>query len=180
MGETYPSQAHFYWVVSHKDVQAYRWFVARLKEVQDCVVNMRKKNSETMSSKFFRFHIYVTSVKESKETKEGSHQSDADFWGVPSKESDIVTERAHFSKMDLYNALLYPKRDHHVLGDIHIWKGRPNWDDRFQEVSESNPKGPVGVMFCGNRHIGADLKDKCVKFSSVAQGRMFKLHKENF
>ena len=38
----------------------------------------------------------------------------------------------------------------------------------------------VGVCFCGNKYIGADLKANCRRFSKANEGTFFRLHKENF
>eukprot|EP00466_Bigelowiella_natans_P017954 jgi/Bigna1/135715/aug1.30_g10423 len=127
VGKCYPSHAHFAWVVSHRDVRAYRWFVSLLKDVQDCVVNMRKKSAESMKTKTFKFHIYVTSApKDLNEAKEfagleSSEKSDPNFWGIPAPESKVIVEHANFSKMDLYKALLAPKKEQQ-LGDICIYR----------------------------------------------------------
>jgi len=186
VGKSYPSHANFAWVVSHRDVEAYRWFVSRLKEVQDCVINMKVKSKEAMRGKSFNFHIYVTSVPKDL-TEEKAYKSlteeekDDTFWGIPAPESQVDMERANFSKADLYKALLFPSKESKTLGDIHVHHGRPNWDIRFEEMLKMYRNENVGVMFCGNPYIAADLKKMCAKHSSQeAKGTKFILHKENF
>jgi len=185
-GIAYPTHAHFAWVVSYRDIKAYRWFISRLKEVQDAVVNMRVKNAAAMSSKTFRFYIYVTSApKDVTEEKafaglEAELKGDPMFWGLPAPEAKldkVDTAKANFSKMDLYKAVLCPAKER-TLGDITIYSGRPKWDDRFNDLARMHPNESIGVMFCGNKFIAHDLKAACAKHTT---GRMrFTLHKENF
>eukprot|EP00465_Bigelowiella_longifila_P003122 CAMPEP_0185268794 /NCGR_PEP_ID=MMETSP1359-20130426/38011_1 /TAXON_ID=552665 /ORGANISM="Bigelowiella longifila, Strain CCMP242" /LENGTH=145 /DNA_ID=CAMNT_0027859685 /DNA_START=212 /DNA_END=649 /DNA_ORIENTATION=- len=145
---------------------------------------MRIKSAESMKTKTFKFHIYVTSApKDLSEEKEfagldSSEKSDPNFWGIPAPESKVIVERASFSKMDLYKALLAPKKEQQ-LGDICIYSGRPKWDPRFEEISKLHRGEKVGVMFCGNRFVAAALKDACRKHSEAGP-TSFTLHKENF
>ena len=46
------------------------------------------------------------------------------------------------------------------MGHVHVHKGRPAWDDFFKIIAEKSPAPDIGVTFCGNPLIGADLT-KC-------------------
>lgn len=39
---------------------------------------------------------------------------------------------------------------HTQLGDVHIWSGRPKWNDRFQAIAAKHA-GDIGVAFCGQQ-----------------------------
>ncbi|GAB5362700.1 hypothetical protein AAMO2058_000820400 [Amorphochlora amoebiformis] len=178
----YPSHAHFAWVVSYRDIKAYRWFISMLQEIQESVVNLRRKSPETMATKTFKFHIYVTSVpKDLTEEKAffglEDDSKDPNFWGLPAPKPKIFIQRSDFSKMDLYKAVLCPQKGKN-LGDIYIHNGRPKWDERFEEMTKTHPNEHIGVMFCGNRYIGSDLKKACKKHTKASQ--IYTLHKENF
>lgn len=72
---------------------------------------------------------------------------------------------------------MYCPPAHTVLGDIHIWSGRPKWGERFQAVAGAHPSGNIGVHFCGNPAIANDLETMCHKYSSLTEKRYFRFHK---
>ncbi len=47
-------------------------------------------------------------------------------------------------------------------------------------MTEAHRKSDVAVCFCGNPYIARDLEQMCHKHSSVEDGRIFRMHKENF
>jgi len=100
---------------------------------------------------------------------------------VPYAESKVAIEKvcADFDALEVYKTMLNPPPQHTQMADIHIWNGRPNWDQRFGDVAK-NHTGEVGVAFCGNPMIGSDLAKMCHKWSHGREGGLFKLHKENF
>jgi NADPH oxidase len=181
MGACFPDHAYFYWVCAYKDVSAFRWLIRIIKDAQDEVVHMRTHNPQTMATKTFEFHIFVTSAPKDAKAPDVVVDDEIGFWGVPYKEEKVHVEktRADFSLVDLYKAMLAPAA-HQQLEDIHIWNGRPNWDSRFEEISKAHPQGEIGVAFCGNPMIGKDLKNMCFKHSRGRAEGIFKLHKENF
>jgi len=100
---------------------------------------------------------------------------------VPYKEEKESVEkvRANFSVLDLYKCMMAPQA-HMQLEDIHVYNGRPRWEERFASVSSTHQDEDIGVTFCGNPLIGKDLALMCYKFSGARQKGIFKLHKENF
>lgn len=67
---------------------------------------------------------------------------------------------------------------HTQLGDVHVWSGRPNWNERFAAVSAAHPSNTVGVTFCGNPLIAKDLRKQCfLTNKNRADNAHFKLHK---
>jgi len=69
---------------------------------------------------------------------------------------------------------------HTQLGDVHIYEGRPRWEDRFKEIQRAHPTGDIGVMFCGAPVIARQLRVQCYKTNQTRQNGLFRLHKENF
>jgi NADPH oxidase 2 len=179
LGHIRPNHAYFFWVCSHRDIDAFRWLIRAIKDCEDNMYDMRSKNERDMHSKRFEFHIYITSVPKDAQPIDVVVDDDIGFWGVPSEDSNIEKVRAPFNEIDLYRIMKYPEH-HTVIGDIHIWKGRPTWDDRFQAIREAHPRGEIGVAFCGNPFVAAALKEKCYEYSSVEDELLFRLHKENF
>mmetsp|Transcript_21802 Transcript_21802/g.35114 ORF Transcript_21802/g.35114 Transcript_21802/m.35114 type:complete len:95 (+) Transcript_21802:40-324(+) len=92
----------------------------------------------------------------------------------------VIQEKATFGREQLYKYMLNPKEKKKQFGDITVIKGRPDWSPLFERVAHLHPNKNVGVMFCGNRYIGKDLKQMCGRYSSVEHKQFFKLHKENF
>jgi len=72
---------------------------------------------------------------------------------------------------------MYCPQPHVVMGDLHIWSGRPKWGERFQAVAGAHPSGNIGVHFCGNPAIANDLETMCYKYSSLTDKRYFRFHK---
>ena len=183
-GKTFPSHAHFFWVVSHRDLEAYRWFIVKVTRCQDAVLNMRKKGGGAMKDKSFRFTIFVTSVPKTVDAKfvtdAMQDEKRSSFWGPAEHKTKVQSERALFDKAELYRYLLRPTEPRRTFQDIQVIVGRPKWSEHFAELSKSYPNKDIGVMFCGNRHIGKDLKAMCAKYSSIERKQFFRLHKENF
>jgi len=193
LGKCYPDSAYFYWVCNHRDIIAFRWLIRIIKDVQDAMVHLRKHNGAQMASKHFGVHIFVTSVPKGNElvTHEElaafKREEEADpiaFWGVPYSvpSSNVAVEKAmaNFSAFDLFAVMLNPPSAHNILEDIHVYSGRPKWDDHFKAVSDMHRMGDIGVAFCGNPQIGRDLRTACYRFSKNRPSGIFKLHKENF
>mmetsp|Transcript_23288 Transcript_23288/g.34862 ORF Transcript_23288/g.34862 Transcript_23288/m.34862 type:complete len:869 (+) Transcript_23288:44-2650(+) len=213
VGKVFPSHAYFYWVVSHRDIEAYRWFVVKVVECMTAVFNMKQK-SNIMKDKTFQFNIYITSVPRRVDKKYvdeamADEKDDVDFWGPtrasqidlptnlsrtnfskafegatdsksPKTDRKIEQKKLPFTTRDLYTYMLAPSEAKRDFEDIIVRTGRPKWDPHFQQLADDHKSKNVGVMFCGNRFIGKDLKKMCTKYSSAQRNQFFRLHKENF
>jgi NADPH oxidase len=179
MGHCFPDNAYFFWVCAHNDIDSFRWLMRFIKDCEDEMFDMRAKNAKDMNQKRFEFHVYVTSVPNDAKPVEVVVDDEIGFWGVPREDRHLDKVRAPFNEEDIYRTMMCPAA-HTQLGDLHIWKGRPQWDQRFQAVAAAHPRGDIGVAFCGNPQISRDLREMCAKYSDVDAGRIFKLHKENF
>lgn len=181
IGKSFPNSAYFSWICGHADVDAFRWLVRLMKEAQDQVVHMRATQPQDMAGKHFAIHVFITSVPKDVKPIDLtiSEQDDTAFWGLPRQEAHIIRHRAPFSELDLYKAMKNPPK-HIQFGDIHIYNGRPAWEEIFREIADTHPTGDVGVAFCGNPMIAKDLSLFCNKYSHNRKGGYFKLHKENF
>ncbi|XP_070567418.1 cytochrome b-245 heavy chain-like [Ptychodera flava] len=59
--------------------------------------------------------------------------------------------------------------------------GRPNWDDLFPSIAESNAGQNIGVFFCGPKALSSVLHKKCNEYSTLSSGgAQFHYNKENF
>ena len=75
---------------------------------------------------------------------------------------------------------------HHELGlpdpltglQAQTYFGRPNFQELFNEWS-SNQGGDVGVVFCGPRNLGSQLRHLCSQMSS-SKGTTFHYSEEHF
>jgi len=179
IGQCYPDHAYFFWVCNYNDIDSFRWLIRVLKDSQDELIHMRTHNPENMATKNFEFHIFLTSTPKDGGTCAEEVDDDVGFWGVPREDVKVEKIRANFREMDLYRMMKVPQPQSR-LGDIQIWNGRPKWVPRFEAIAQRHPQGPVGVLFCGNPFIAADLAKMCHKFSHNRQGGIFQLHKENF
>mmetsp|Transcript_21801 Transcript_21801/g.35113 ORF Transcript_21801/g.35113 Transcript_21801/m.35113 type:complete len:834 (+) Transcript_21801:61-2562(+) len=184
LGKIFPAHCHFFWVVSYRDVEAYRWFAAKVCDCQNALTDMRKKG-DGMKGKSWKFNIYITSVPKVIKTDDVKNALSGikrkDFWGRRSvADMKVIQEKATFGREQLYKYMLNPKEKKKQFGDITVIKGRPDWSPLFERVAHLHPNKNVGVMFCGNRYIGKDLKQMCGRYSSVEHKQFFKLHKENF
>merc|ERR1711941_246609 len=98
----------------------------------------------------------------------------------------VLQHHAPFSERDILMALHNPTGTHDKpaqlssSGDLHIYKGRPNWDRVFNKMAKKRHGDRVGVMFCGRKQIAADLKQKCGEFTDFNTGTVFKFYTENF
>jgi len=181
LGNCYPDHAYFVWLCSYRDINAFRWLIRIIKDAQDEVVHMRAHNSQQMANKTFQVHIYITSVPSSRTKPQSQVEDEIGFWGKPylDEKEQIAKTRARFSSFDLYQTMLNPPA-HAQLEDIHVYNGRPKWEQRFGDVARVHPTEEIGVAFCGNPQIAKDLRDMC-HFSSRGRTQgIFKLHKENF
>jgi len=182
IGKVFPNSAYFYWVISWKDVDCFRWLVRIIKDVQDELVHMRATSGVEMAKHKIEFHIWVTSVPEPQPNVHLEVEDECGLWGVAEgadATDQVQKHRAPFSALDLYAAMKLPDK-YSRLGDVHIRKGRPNWGDAFKNVATAHPEGDVGVLFCGNPAIAADLEYNCYASSHNRRGGMFTLHQENF
>ena len=187
VGACFPEHAHFYWVCGWKDVDAFRWLIRRIKECQDEVIHMRGTNAAMMRGKSFTVHIFLTSAPKNPPKVAEVQNEDVGFWGVPSADRHVTKQGAKWTEMDLYRLMKCPQGSGATLDDVRLYVGRPDWKERFGEVSEScQGKGDVGVLYCGNPMIGTDLQKQCHGWNQRrcgVQGQdvgLFKLHKENF
>ena len=192
IGAAYPDHAHFYWVCGWKDVDAFRWLIRRIKECQDEVLHMRHTNPAMMKAKSFSVHIFLTSApKNPPSVVKDVGEGDVGFWGVPMAERGAGRVGAKWGEMELYRAMKQPQGSGVTLDDVRLYVGRPEWKERFGEVSNATHAGggDVGVLYCGNPMIGNDLQKQCHGWNQRRSGQqvqggqdvgLFKLHKENF
>jgi len=179
MGRCHPDHAYFFWACSHSEIDSFRWLIRTIKDCEDEVYDMRAKSPKDMSQKRFEFHIFVSSVPKGQLPVNVVVDDEIGFWGAPKPADYLDKIRAPFTEVDIYKAMYCPE-PHTVLGDVHIWSGRPRWGERFQAVAAAHPTGNIGVAFCGNPVIAADLETVCHATSSLADKRFFRFHKENF
>jgi len=181
VGETNPSHAYFVWICNYNELQYFRWMIRTIKECQNEVTSLRMKAGNTMNSKTFEVHIYVTSVPEKPVVEDIKIDDDIGFWGRPGNHSLNAEKSTEVcSEMDIYQAMLNPEQGGTQIEDIFIFRGRPDWNTMFGALAGRHPIGKHGVCFCGSPLIGADLKSTCQNNSNAANGLMFTLHKENF
>eukprot|EP01084_Bolivina_argentea_P069011 125604_1 len=62
IGQTFPDSAYCVWIVNYKQLEAYRFMCRSLKEAEDELYNMKKKNPKQMDTKILQIHIFVTSA----------------------------------------------------------------------------------------------------------------------
>ena len=179
IGHCFPDNAYFYWVCAHRDIDSFRWLIRAIKDCEDEIFDMRSKNQKDMAQKRFEIHIFVTSVPKGQQPIDVVVDDEIGFWGVPREEKNVEKVRAPFNELDLYKTMYCPP-DYCTLGDVHIYSGRPQWDARFSAVAQAHPRQSIGIAFCGNAFIASDLEKYSRKYSSIADGRIFKLHSENF
>lgn len=202
IGQCYPDHAYFVFVCAYKDIDGFRWLLRVMKEAQDEVVHMRTTNPQAMQKKTFEVHIYVTSVPEKRTPippRPATEEEEVRMWGKPLEETQVDRFRA--TKWDehmLYGKMLDPA-PHTIMGydevsltntatpaggvsvvsDVHVYAGRPRWDNLFNRVSRKHADTKIGVEFCGNPAIGKDLSKICLKMNKTRKDR-FVLYKENF
>lgn len=182
IGDSNPDHAYFAWVCNYNELEYFRWMVRTVKECQDEVFDLRLKSPDTMGVKTFEVHIYLTSAPETMKPQTVEVDDDIGFWGRPRKPNKGVQKAPEqFSEVEIYEAMLNcPKGKPTIIGDIHIYNGRPKWEELFRTVSERHLASNVGVAFCGNPKIGDDLQKNCREFTRPDANQFFVLHKENF
>jgi Ferric reductase NAD binding domain len=184
VGDCYPEHAHFYWICSHQDIDAFRWLLRRIKECQDEVIHM-KASSQSFNGKVFSFHIFVTGVPDNPQPVEFVDDS-IGFWGLPTVGSRVEKHGSSWTERDLYKEMKCPKSTTSQWDNVTLSVGRPDWTTMFTGVSQSSVKGDVGVLFCGNRTIYRDLQKNCHQFNKLRREQdpsnhnFFKLHQEVF
>lgn len=167
-----PHNLYFYWIVSHKDVPAWKWFVHQLKDYADRMTHLKATSDQNNS---FGMNVFVTSVKDKMHPT--TIEPPAAF-GILSTQ---VENTAAFTYGDIYAAMAAPKDKNGLttFGDyLNIYTGRPKWNDHFQKVARDHQQGDVGVTFCGPGGIGQQLNRSCDELTTKA--RKFKLHTEVF
>lgn len=184
VGNAYPNNAHFYWVCSHKDLQAFRWMIRTIKDATDAAWNMRLKDKE-IAKREFHVHAFITSVpKDAVQPRLSSIPGDSvGFWGTKRRDArNIDFTPAPFTEQEMYQVCMAPPEgDTQMCELVTIHKGRPNWDTMYTQIKQIHPSNEdIGVMFCGNPVIAHALKESCTKHSNSAANLYFKLHKENF
>lgn len=196
IGQTFPDSAYCVWIVNYKQLEAYRFMCRSLKEVEDELYNIRKKNSKQMENKLFQMHIFVTSApenckgnfkKENVNNTNNDTQKDLQLWGThyddtlyDNSNNNVERITAPFTEIDIWKCLKEPSEQPTQIGDIIIHKGRPKWDEFFLPVQQAHKGNRIGVMFCGPDIIAKDLKKNCGKFTDFDTNTVFLLHKENF
>jgi NADPH oxidase len=166
----YPTNAYFYWVISHRDIDSFRWLVRVIKDACDEVCHLRATVPEEMAGKGFGFFIWVTSVPKDAQAPRVVVEDDLGFWGLPYNDPGVHKRGMRFDESDIYRAMKCPADEPIRLGDVVIRKGRPKWGPEFQSVAEKVPEGDIGVTFCGNPFIAADLGKNCYLHSIGRNG----------
>jgi hypothetical protein len=46
---------------------------------------------------------------------------------------------------------------HTALGDVHVYEGRPQWNQRFVEIGAQHPTENIGVTFCGQSFLFQEM-----------------------
>lgn len=182
VGNAYPNNAEFYWVCSHRDLQAFRWMIRTIKDATDAAWNRRVKDK---SKHDYHVHCFITSVpKDAEKPRLSSIPGDSvGFWGSRHRDNKNVSlEPAPFSEQELYQLCMAPpKEPTKVCELVTVYNGRPNWKQCFEAVKAKHASNEeIGVMFCGSPVIARDLKAACAEHSDASAGRFFRLHKENF
>jgi len=203
-GLVFPSHALFYWVCSHEDLPSFRWMVRIIKQAVDVVNGFHERGE--LTEKTFEFHIFMTSVpdvvpanfgyEDYEDEVKSSDMLSTKFWGrggdfagvqkIRSAGAEARRATAHhlaseFEEDQLYQALIRPPSGDSGVGKfVHVHRGRPDWSKMFGQVRDRFLGKEIGVAFCGNPKIGADLKKSCQAFSSLESKTLFRLHKENF
>eukprot|EP00808_Paulinella_micropora_P021484 g25932.t1 len=189
IGKSYPDRVFFHWIFSYNEMSSFRWFVRAATEACDAVAAM----GSNLGGKRFEIHIHMTSAPKDRDkskpfqmekpSSEMSDEEDVAFWGVRVQSTDgLAAVPKTVLEDDLYCWLMNPPNKEQTFGDyLTLHEGRPNWPNIFKHVNEQHQAyGDVGVLFCGNPMVAEDLKEQCQVFSDAKQGKIFRLHKENF
>merc|ERR1712048_247442 len=150
-----------------------------------------------MDNKRLEIHIFVTSAPKDMKPVSGREtlsappkgSDDVHVWGPKRLENEpsmmgkkeIQKSSYAFTELDIFDNAKNPGMKDGgptKLGPIYIYNGRPNWQERFEDVWNESRGEKVGVMYCGNSFIAKDLKRECARWSK--QSTSFKLHKEHF
>ncbi|CEP03297.1 hypothetical protein PBRA_003057 [Plasmodiophora brassicae] len=202
IGTTFPEHAYFCWIVSHSELDSFRWFIRVMKDADDAIHNALLKDT-SMKSKTFEIHVYVTSTPRHFTYAVPAITDDIAFWGAHLSASPDAVEKkaAPWTESQMLLALKCPSDRPTRLGNVLVYNGRPQWDTRFEEVYSRHVGQNIGVAFCGNPRIGKDLKkvgrlacvsatlisaalttqwQACESHSNTITNTYFKLHRENF
>ena len=176
-----------YRVCAHRDIDAFRWLIRRIKECQD-EVNHLRQTSTTMRDKSFSVHIFLTSAP-----KNPAEVRDVDngvgYWGVPAVDRNVNVQGVPWTEVDLYREMKCPRKGNYSKwNDVHLYMGRPDWKTRFDDIHTTGViTSDIGVLYCGNPMIGNDLRKNCHSFNQLrcapqshTPNSLFKLHMENF
>ncbi|ETO05244.1 cytochrome b-245, beta polypeptide [Reticulomyxa filosa] len=170
IGHSFPDHAYCVWIVNWEQLAAYRFMVRALKEAEDELYDMRKKNPEQMKTKVLQMHIFVTSVPKnaafdaSELESEGDKQKDLAIWGphyddtLHDEARTVSRETAPFTEIDIYRTLCCPESEPVSIGDIIVHNGRPKWPDLFGPIQQHHSGETIGVMFCGPDVVAHELK----------------------
>jgi len=199
IGQTFPDQAYCVWLVNHSQLDAYRFMCRSLKEAEDELYMMKKKNPKQMQEKVLQIHIFVTSTPKTEEAwkkyrskesdvsnPDNDRQKDLALWGthyddaVFEQRQSVVGMQAPFTEVDIWNCLKEPSDEPTQIGDIIIHKGRPKWDQFFGPIQAAHRGHRIGVMYCGPDIIAQDLTRACGEYTDFKSKTVFILHKENF
>ena len=158
-----PRTLRFYWVLSHKEIGSYRWFM-RLVTRLLASYEFDKRNGALKFSgseeheNYIEMNIYITSIPANfNENEVLEMRQPPQSLEEPSCELDEQISQMQrdlgISEQDIHNALLRPTKpsssqiDEQVydeekyplnpdFNNLHmwVWKGRPKWDDIFHQV----------------------------------------------
>lgn len=86
--------------------------------------------------------------------------------------------RTDFRSLFLWNAIEQLKKRGELKAHCYcsnVYTGRPQWDKIFKEKSEANDGATeIGVFLCGNKAMGAEVEEKCKKYSTNLKTFKFK------
>ncbi|ETO16840.1 hypothetical protein RFI_20496, partial [Reticulomyxa filosa] len=169
IGHSFPDYAYCFWIVNWEQLDAYRFVIRTLKEIEDELFDMRKKTPQILS-KILQVHVFVTSAPKnptfdgSELLTNGDKQADLAIWGPHYDDlshdhgRSVGREQAPFTEVDIYRTLYCPQNEPIAMGDIIVHRGRPSWPDMFQPIQQHHSGETIGVMFCGPDIVAKELE----------------------
>lgn len=156
-----PRTLRFYWVLSHKEIGSYRWFIRLITRLLASYEFDKRNGALKFGSgeneNYIEMNLYITSVPDNFDGRRLDNLTAASAALEPTSEVDgqimKIQKDLGISEQDIHEAMLrptnpsseqfeiqvyddekYPVNPH--FNDMHIWvwKGRPKWEDIFHQV----------------------------------------------